>query len=427
MVLFPIVAALSSFSFSDPDLGERLFQEARFSQTGTVSCMTCHFSPDERRGYSDFSARTQLIIRAEDSARLTVRNTTALIDLFWGETPGNANRLHGDGEFGSPEELVIAGLTGRNMGWLSQERTQALVRISEVAAHYPEFAGLSETDARDGVARAISAYMRSLSFSRDDAGQFNGSPFDHFLAMNSLPSAPRPAEGSRDYSARLLREVSKLEESRLLRWVDGGPAGKRFARHDQDFAFGPTELQGMKTFFGSRANCTSCHTPPLFTDFRFHNIGASQDEYDQVHGSGAFMALPKSRMRSVAQIVDPQDPGAADLGVWHQLKSRKAPTLEGLIAQLIESFGGVRPDFEERTLGAFKTPTLRNLGHSEPYFHTGQRRSLEDAVQIYVSMGALSRNGGMRNPDPEIPKVLLTGRDVRPLATFLRSLNEDYE
>lgn len=431
MFLVPFVAALTSLTFApkfnDPDLGERLFKDARFSQAGTFSCLSCHFSPDDRRGYADFSSRTPIPIRAEDPARLTLRNTTALIDLFWGETPQNPNRLHGDGEFGAPEDLVIAGLTGRNMGWLPGEKPLALRRITDVAARYPEFSGLDDAQATGAVAQAISAYMRSLTFSKDDAGRLNGSPFDHFLALNSLSKIPLPGESSREYSTRLLSEITKLEVSRSLRWVQEGPAGRRFARHEQDFVFGPVELQGLKTFFGARGNCTTCHAPPLFSDFRFHNVGASQDEYDQIHGMGAFLGLAETSLGPAPRIVDPQDPGAVDLGAWHQLQSRHTPTLEGLIAQLLESLGGVRPDLEARSLGAFKTPTLRNLGHSGPYFHTGQRVSLEDAVRLYVIMGAFSRDGRMRNPDPEIQKIFLNGRDVRPLATFLRALNEDYE
>ncbi len=38
-------------------------------------------------------------------------------------------------------------------------------------------------------------------------------------------------------------------------------------------------------------NCVSCHPAPEFTDFRFHNTGAAQEEYDAVHGAGSFMRL----------------------------------------------------------------------------------------------------------------------------------------
>ena len=38
-------------------------------------------------------------------------------------------------------------------------------------------------------------------------------------------------------------------------------------------------------------NCVICHPAPDFTDHSFHNNGASQEEYDAVHGQGAFTSL----------------------------------------------------------------------------------------------------------------------------------------
>ena len=38
-------------------------------------------------------------------------------------------------------------------------------------------------------------------------------------------------------------------------------------------------------------NCAACHTAPNFTDFRFHNTGVAQEEYDNANGTGSFMNL----------------------------------------------------------------------------------------------------------------------------------------
>lgn len=38
-------------------------------------------------------------------------------------------------------------------------------------------------------------------------------------------------------------------------------------------------------------NCAACHTPPDFSDFRFHNTGLSQQNYDALHGPDAFARL----------------------------------------------------------------------------------------------------------------------------------------
>ena len=79
-----------------------------------------------------------------------------------------------------------------------------------------------------------------------------------------------------------------------------------FEHHDQVFAFGADELAGLRIFLaqpaaaaptadelaaGGPGNCIACHAPPHFTDFGFHNNGVAQEDYDGVHGAGAFAAL----------------------------------------------------------------------------------------------------------------------------------------
>ena len=51
------------------------------------------------------------------------------------------------------------------------------------------------------------------------------------------------------------------------------------------------------------------------------------------------------------------------------------------------------PDFREVVEGAFKTPTLRNIELTGPYFHNGSRATLEQVIDFY------SRGGDRRGPD----------------------------
>jgi cytochrome c peroxidase len=81
----------------------------------------------------------------------------------------------------------------------------------------------------------------------------------------------------------------------------------------------------------------------------------------------------------------------------------------------------------ERAIARFKTPGLRDLGHSGPYLHTGQADNLEQVVGLYGRFAALARAGTMRNPAPELAGIALVPDDVRALAAFLPALNEDYE
>src|SRR6185503_11795639 len=95
-----------------------------------------------------------------------------------------------------------------------------------------------------------------------------------------------------------------IQTARNLVFVSGTngvvpPAPGRFKTLRQEFRFGTQELAGARIFFaapdGKRTsgmgNCIACHAAPDFTDFKFHNTGAAQEEYDALHGAGAFAKL----------------------------------------------------------------------------------------------------------------------------------------
>jgi hypothetical protein len=77
-------------------------------------------------------------------------------------------------------------------------------------------------------------------------------------------------------------------------------------------------------------------------------------------------------------------------------------------------------------IARFKTPTLRDLGQSNPYLHTGRMNTLNRVIQFYRNFSDKARNGNARNIDPEISNISLDDSAVGPLKAFLNSLNEDY-
>lgn len=99
--------------------------------------------------------------------------------------------------------------------------------------------------------------------------------------------------------------------------------------HGDSTAMTAQEIRGMNTFRGFVARCSQCHIPPLFTDFELAVVGAPSDERGVV------------------------DPGAGALSA--------DPALHG----------------------AFKTPTLRNITRTAPYFHAGQFATLDEVVDFY--------------------------------------------
>jgi hypothetical protein len=231
----------------------------------------------------------------------------------------------------------------------------------------------------------------------------------------------------------------------------------RFQLHDQVYEFGKTELIGLKLFFGiqgsSRGGCVVCHTPPQFTDHRFHNTGVSQAEYDALFGDGAFVSLdvptlasrnarfdyflPASRQHPNASSRFRSAPlkgrpGFSDLGLWNIIANPDFAKPQPAIMEIL--CAGATPITEPCTpeavlpftIAFFKTPSIRDLGHSEPYFHSGAAKTIEDVLLFYARTSSLARNGRLRNGSRELLDIELTERDIWPLAAFLRSLNEDY-
>ncbi len=196
-------------------------------------------------------------------------------------------------------------------------------------------------------------------------------------------------------------------------------------------------------------NCFRCHPAPEFTDVRFHNTGAAQEEYDALHGAGSFARLPvpsyaeRNRhpnrylpatpnhphatgvFRSVPVI---NNPSATDLGMWNVFANPDYPEVQSQMRGLLCDTGPCDPKLQlPHTIALFRTPSLRDLGHSAPYLHTGRMTTLEDVLHFYIRISNLAKAGQLRNADPELTHISLDEQDVAALAAFLRSLDEDYD
>jgi cytochrome c peroxidase len=196
-------------------------------------------------------------------------------------------------------------------------------------------------------------------------------------------------------------------------------------------------------------NCFACHPAPEFTDARFHNTGATQEEYDSLHGSGSFARLTvpsyAERRRQPdrylpATPVHPHatgvfrsvpalnNPGATDLGMWNIFANPDFPEVQSQMRTLLCDSGPCDPKLQlPRTIARFRTSTLRDLGHSWPYLHSGRMSTVEDVLHFYLRMSVLATNGQLRNADPELTRISLDEQDLTALAAFLRSLDEDYD
>ncbi|MGD8742436.1 MAG: cytochrome c peroxidase [Granulosicoccaceae bacterium] len=454
----------------------------------TMSCRACHLVDElaevpgaGMRTYADFARRSPVPRHERDNQARTVRNSMSLVNI---SIPGKKNVVfHHDGQFNSLEDLVRGTFTGRNLGWRADENARAVKHIATVVREDDgqdelgqEFGGsyrklLSGKDGKlpeeyrldidkasdrqilDALARLVSAYVRDLGLSRDEQGRYDGSPYDAFLAANNLPRKPAAGESDLAYSRRLLEAVKRLEKPVFI-----DDKERAFASHDQAFRFATEELAGMKVFFGEKTraaatgksgNCIACHSAPHFSDSRFHNTGVSQEEYDGVHGLGSFMKLaipnqatrlarpdqylpesvPHPQARSAFRAVPVKhDPQRTDLGVWNVYANPDMPEPQAKLSKLL--CGQSQCDIDETlniAIAAFKTPGIRDSGHSAPYFHNGAATSLEQVLGHYVSSSSLARDGKLRNAPAEMADIDIDAQAQQQLASFLRALNEDYD
>lgn len=401
-------------------LGERLFRDERFTAPNgdfATSCRTCHLfdeDPQGQRAYTDFFNLSWVPHRSQDPRRSELRNSPTLYDVAL------MPRLHLDGEFASLEDLVKGTLSGRPLGWLPGEERQAFAQVHHVLvndksalsyvqqfklAYKVELAGLPESEVVSLVARAVAEYMRTFKSPQNAS-------FDRFLRANKL-AWPAGNQAVLTQTQQFVSQLEALERSKDLKLSKD---------------FNADALLGLKVFLrtsgeSSVGNCVTCHAPPLFTDFSFHNLGVSQAEYDQAHGEGAFNALPipsaAEAQRPIARFRETpskRKPGDVDLGHWNMVDMRRSP---------LRQTGESDEQFLQRMIGTFKTPTLRHLAYSYPYFHNGTYTSLEETLREMMRLSELARAGRVREADPELARIKLREADLGPLIAFLNALNED--
>ncbi|WP_224368990.1 cytochrome-c peroxidase [Hyalangium versicolor] len=163
-----------------------------------------------------------------------------------------------------------------------------------------------------------------------------------------------------------------------------------------DKALTASEKNGWALFNG-KARCNSCHaaniTQPLFSDQKFHNIGIAAHKQD-------FVQLAREGLRVV--------------------RTGDEKQIDELALQTkFSELGRFLVTKQENDVGAFKTPTLRNIGITGPYMHDGSLVTLWDVMDHY-------NKGGIQNPylDGGMQRLGLTEPEIDDLVAFLFTLTD---
>jgi len=158
------------------------------------------------------------------------------------------------------------------------------------------------------------------------------------------------------------KNVSMALAAFLRALKTGNSRWDRFEQGEGD-AVSMQVRRGYRVF--QNARCTLCHVPPLYTDSDFHNVGMGFDKPEAERDHGRMDATK-----------DPKDDGK------------------------------------------FKTPTLRDVAKTGPYFHDGSAKDLATAVEFILSGGKPGPNH-----DEKLKPVKVSAKDRDALVAYIESLS----
>jgi len=152
------------------------------------------------------------------------------------------------------------------------------------------------------------------------------------------------------------------------------------------------EQAGLRLFIdGKKTQCLRCHNGPLFTNQSFHDIGTGR--LSGIPDLGRYVGLQSLRM-DVFKC----------LGVYSDAPPKACESLRFLDSRQ-----------EGHLVGAFRTPTLRGLTRTAPYFHDGSLEHLTAVIEYYRSPPL--------EPPNELTPLDLDEDEARQLVAFLGTLS----
>lgn len=294
------------------NLGKHLFFDRRLSGSGQTSCNRCHlyltsFQDNLTGAVPDSSY-------PKDSPALT-RNTPSFLNI------GFAPVFRWDGSHDDLVEVLAFPFAETNMNLgsdVTSARSALKARLTQTAPGY--------------VSLFQAAFSTDITTASDEqVWRLTGRALRAFLT------------------------AAVSSDSAFDAWNAG-----------DDTAMTPRQQQGYELFEG-KARCGGCHSGPLFSDFRFHNISSELPDASGVRADeGRFLVSG-----------DPND------------------------------------------RGAFLTPSLRGVFATDPYFHDGSALTLAEVVRFKISAAAAA--DPLADPLMRSPPAL-SEDEVQAIVEFLKAL-----
>lgn len=348
-------------------LGQDLFFDEGLSETGAVSCASCH---QPERYFTD-GLKFSMAVGVTRRNAQTVLGAAYSPWLFWdGRKDSLWAQALGPLEDSSEHNInriqAVKYLASHYANQYESVFGQSILELAKLKAVQGEYSS-----------RSVEAYWQSL----DTAVQ--QSINQAFANMGKALMA---------YQRRLTMPLARFDQ-----FIEALKAQKQPDELAQIMS--EQELNGMRLFVG-KGNCVSCHNGPLLTNFEFHNIGAPEDDVLDVD-FGRFTGVKDLQKDEFTCLSEFSDAKLEECEEMRFLK-KQGPEL----------------------IGAFKTPSLRNIAATAPYMQMGQFETLAEVIGHYnqPTPPYYDRLQHPSRPHFDIMPLNLTEEEQGNLASFLETL-----
>ncbi len=313
-------------------LGEQLFFEPRLSGNGELSCASCH---QPERYFTDGRARSEGMGR-------TLRNAPTVIASGW------QTWFYWDGRRDSLwSQALIPIEAADEMGASRVEAVRLLGQDADYRQRYEAIFGAYPTVAVSNIPTARAGPFGNAD-SRDRWHRLG--PAQQQLVNQVYANLGKAIAA---YERTLIPTPSRFDRYVAQLLASSDPPAKPLLT--------PQEQLGARLFIDAdKTQCLQCHNGPMFTNGGFHNIGTgnfsgSQMDFGRVFG---LRAVLMDEFNCLGRYSDAAPEQCSELRFLNR-------------------------DAHVPLEGAFKTPGLRNVSHTAPYFHDGRHASLMDVMMHY--------------------------------------------
>ncbi len=351
------------------DLGAKLFFDKALSGNGSMSCASCHVP---EKYFTDGRARS---IGVRESGR----NTPTVVGSAY------QSWFYWDGRRDSLWSQAL--IPFEAAGEMGGSRVAVVRRIGTLPAYRAAYESI------------FGPFPKELLDARFPihAGPFGNEAVQ--VAWTKLTQAEQRrinqayanvGKAIAAYERTLLPQPSRFD--RYVATLDDG------TRKGEETSLSADELAGLKLFLDeAKTHCLRCHNGPMWTNGGFHNVGTGSFEGDRLDFGRVF------GLRSV--LLDEFN----CLGPFSDAERDACSELRFL-----------NKDAHVPLEGAFKTPSLRNVGATAPYGHDGRFADLNQVLRHYNNPPPAGRS----RPHELVP-LGLTDLQLAQLRAALLALSED--